>query len=491
MLEPTWIFAAVIVIALLLALDNWRATLLLVIPAGFLQDPLRKLAPGQPAYFLTLAASVFLLAFLSTWANGAPIRLSYLYGRDRRLERAWKVFLVLIVLQSLHTLLRYRSPIVFGLALANYLSPVGALLMGFLYAKDEQRVWRLLRLYLIFAVPCALTVYLSYWFGQDWDILKDIGSFVGREMIIYALDTVFHSYPGVFRVGEIAAWHAATASALLIMIGAKNRNPAARVAIALLVLALIGAVLLTGRRKMLMTLTLFVGFYAFFFAYFWGEMKRGTGLILVVALAATMWLAMQGDESNLFVRRGLTVFQEAGTRLSTAVDLFYSAIGREGLLGAGAGVAAQGTQYYASGADVGGAAESGIGRIVAELGLVGLGVSMWLLVAVSRYLSRLFRRVPRRLTSLTALMAGIAALVLANGATFMVATQLYGDLFILILLGLCTGFLFAGERLVGERLLYEATRRRAREARASVLAGNPTIPGPGFPAACGRHNING
>jgi len=107
-----------------------------------------------------------------------------------------------IALQAVHTLLRYRSPVVFGLGLANYLAPVAALMMGFLYASSEARAWRIIRLYLVFAVPCSLTVYLSYWFGRDWDILKDIGTFSGRQMVIYALDTVFYSYPGVFRVGE-------------------------------------------------------------------------------------------------------------------------------------------------------------------------------------------------------------------------------------------------------------------------------------------------
>jgi len=82
--DPTWILLAVLGIAILVALDDWRAGLLLVIPVGFLQDPLRKLAPGQPIYFLTMAAAVFLLAFASMWMSGIPVRLSYLHGRDRR-----------------------------------------------------------------------------------------------------------------------------------------------------------------------------------------------------------------------------------------------------------------------------------------------------------------------------------------------------------------------------------------------------------------------
>jgi hypothetical protein len=216
---------------------------------------------------------------------------------------------------------------------------------------------------------------------------------------------------------------------------------------------------------MLVALTLFVGFYAFFFTYFWAAMRRVTGVIVTIAVAGTVFVAAQGDDSSPFVRRGLTVFDEVDDRFTTAVDLFNAAISRQGLLGAGAGVAAQGTQYYGSGADVGGAAESGIGRIATELGLPGLAISVWLINAVARHLSRLFRRIPSQLSSLPTLMAGIAALVVANGATFMVATQLYGDLFILLLLGLCTGFLFAGEHLSHQQLIGEAVARYRHRQR--------------------------
>lgn len=449
--DPTWTYVAVLGVAALVALDNWRAGLLLVIPVGFLQDPLRKLAAGQPVFFLTMAAGVFAIVFATLWARGAPLRLSYIYGRDRGLRHAWVAFITVVVAQSAHTLFRYRSPIVCGLGLANYLAPMASLMAAFLYACDEARVWRFARLYAACAVPCCLTVYLSYWFGGDWDILKDIGAFSGREMLIYAFDTVFYSYPGIFRVGEIAAWHAATASAVLIILATNTRSPSTRAAFGLLVIALVGAVLLTGRRKMLMALTLFVASYASCFALFWGEMKRLTGFIVAVALAGTVVLFRAEDDANLYVRRGMTVFEEVDDRLTMALDLFDSALHRQGLFGAGAGVAAQGTQYYQPGAEIGGAAESGLGRIATELGLPGLVVGAWLLVSIVRHLTAVFRRIPRTCISLTPLMAGWASLVLANAATFLVATQLYGDLFILIFLGLCSGFLFAGERLVGQR----------------------------------------
>jgi hypothetical protein len=469
MLDPTLILVILAGVTLLVAFDNWRRGLLLVIPAGFLQDPLRKLTPGQPPYFLTLAAAVFVLAFFSMLTSGPRLRFAYLHGGDRRLERAWKGFLIVVALQSVHTLVRYGNPVVFGLGLANYLAPVAALIAGFLYPKDEERIWRFMRLYLIFAVPFCLTVYLSYWLGEDWDVLKDIGSFVGREMIIYSQDTVFYSHPGFFRVGEIAAWHAATASVILILFATRNKSPLARVLISLVVAALIGAIFLTGRRKMLTALSLFFGFYAFFLSYFWGQMRRAAAVAVLLALVGSVILnSQQDDSSELYVRRGLSVFGDASDRLTAAVGLMKSAFSRQGLFGAGAGVAAQGTQYFSSGVDVAGTAESGLGKVTTELGVPGLAVSAWLFVALGRHLARMFRHVPKRFTSLTVLMAGTAAFLLANGATFLVAMQLYGDLFILILMGLFGGFILASQRLAHQRLAYEARARRSYQDRAPV-----------------------
>ena len=47
---------------------------------------------------------------------------------------------------------------------------------------------------------------------------------------------------------------------------------------------------------------------------------------------------------------------------------------------------------------------------------------------------------------------GTAAFLLANVPTFLVATQIYGDMFVLVLLGMCSGIMFATPKLVFERM---------------------------------------
>jgi hypothetical protein len=53
------------------------------------------------------------------------------------------------------------------------------------------------------------------------------------------------------------------------------------------------------------------------------------------------------------------------------------------------------------------------------------------------------------------ILSALVSIIAANAATFFVAVQLYGDLFVLMLLGLWTGFLFAAERMVRQSLQAE------------------------------------
>jgi len=85
-----------------------------------------------------------------------------------------------------------------------------------------------------------------------------------------------------------------------------------------------------------------------------------------------------------------------------------------------------------------------------ELGLPGVIIIFWLGVAFALYISRaIFLSAQRFVPShVMPLMLGIAVILFVNVLTFSVATQVYGDIFILILLGLMAGFLFALPKLV-------------------------------------------
>ncbi|MBK8640015.1 MAG: hypothetical protein IPN92_17680 [Chromatiaceae bacterium] len=444
-----------------LTLGDWRRGLLAILVVAVLQDVFRKLTPGVPAYYLLWTTMTFGTVFATAFVGGAVRSLRPLYLYDPRLKVAWGLFFLVVLAQAGHALVRWGNPQVPVLGLLFYFGPVAALLLGVAFASTERRITAFLTAYVLIMTPAALTVYLSLEFSDQWPILRDIGSFVGSQLVIYDVGTALDSHPGLFRVGEIAAWHAATAAAILIMLATRRPSLTYRIIAGLLVVALVGAILLTGRRKMLMALTIFVAVQWALLAFLHKGVNRQTLTLLVLGVVGSFALTLldpqeRNSESDLYFERGVTVFGDVSGRFQTSLDLLRSAVSRSAGIGLGAGVSAQGTQYAGgvSGA-VGGAAEAGLGKIVIELGIPGALVILWLLYRIARRLWEGFRLLAQASESLSYYAASFAALLIANIATFTVATQVYGDHAILILLGLVAGMLFslamAGIELRAER----------------------------------------
>ena len=114
---------------------------------------------------------------------------------------------------------------------------------------------------------------------------------------------------------------------------------------------------------------------------------------------------------------------------------------------------------------LGGAGEGGLGKITAELGLPGLAIVLWFGVAAMRYGWHVLVFVSGRATEVARLAYGLVAFLVANLAVFFIATQLFGDLFVLIILGLVAGF-FVATPVLAER---EQSRRIAPRERAPSM----------------------
>ena len=113
-----------------------------------------------------------------------------------------------------------------------------------------------------------------------------------------------------------------------------------------------------------------------------------------------------------------------------------------GWLGGGLGVASQGAQHFGGGAEVfGGAGEGGLGKITAELGVPGLVIALWFGFAAVRYGWHVLMFVSQRSATVARLAYGLVAFLVANLAVFFVATQVFGDLFVLLAAGAGGGIL--------------------------------------------------
>jgi hypothetical protein len=131
------------------------------------------------------------------------------------------------------------------------------------------------------------------------------------------------------------------------------------------------------------------------------------------------------------------------------MDSFTYVIQQNGLLGAGAGLGSQGAQHFGGGSDVVGlAAEGGLGKVLAELGVLGVLLLCWLGIGLLRYSWAIVDFARRKDPQASKLAFGLISLVVANGVVFAIAHQAFGDPFILIVLGFMVGFLLAVPRIL-------------------------------------------
>jgi hypothetical protein len=452
--------ALVLLPALAAAFRNWRHGLFACVVVAILQDPLRKLTPGEPVYYILLTGVVLGAAFLAAWGR-VPLDPNRIAGWRRHLSAPFNLFLLLLAAQAANAYLQFGSPILVGIGLLSYLAPLPALVLGYQYAKRGgiRGIERWLWFYLVVVFLALISVYLEY-AGFNSPVFGEVGP--GIAIYDRNLGLYIEANCGLFRASEVAAWHAGTAACILFLVGTERRLTIPRILIAFVLLGfLVGIGLLTGRRKMLVEVSIFLSVYFFLMAMF---RKGGHKLAIVAVLfGVSSYIAAVGllepdpaekryhtryqqQESYLsYVERGKTVIEDIPERLAgLGIRPVEWAVSQFGLFGAGLGTASQGAQHFGGGAEVfGGAGEGGLGKITMELGVPGLLLVAWLAVAMVRHIWRVLTFVSARSARLARLSYGFFALLVANGAVFSVATQVFGDVFVLLVLGLTLGFLLA------------------------------------------------
>lgn len=480
----TEILLMLVAFAALLAFTNWRWGLSLFLVAGVLQDPARKLVPGQPVYFVLLAGVVFGAAWLGAGLSRVRLGPAAMEGWRRHMGTPFALFVALVLLQAFHSYARFGSVQMTGIGLMVWLAPVFAVVLAYQFAvrRGLPALRRWMKLYVVLALLALSGVYLQYE-GVEWPVLGE----VGKGLTIYDVGTVLKAYSGFFRSSEIAAWHTATAAALLFILFTGRRLNFLRLLAALALIGVLVALgILTGRRKMLVEVVIFLSLYFFLVAWFQRGAHRLAVGLAVVGLAG--WFAVVGfvdpdpgerpDTANYqlapgerykgYAVRGSTVFQDAPERFSQlGVRPIAFIVERAGWMGAGVGSASQGVASDEAAALNRGAAEGGLGKITLELGVPGLLLVLWLFWALARYV-RAALAVTVQLSRPHARVAfALVALLAAKVASFSVAAQAYSDIFILLLLGSFTGFVLAMPVMARKAL---AAREAAQAERAALLA---------------------
>jgi hypothetical protein len=481
-----------VMLAGLLTLLDWRKGLIMCVLLGVAQDPLRKLAPGQPIYYVILVGIVFGIAWLRAALVGVPLSPSVILGWKQNLKVPFSLFVFLVLAQAMHSFARYDSVLMPSIGLLVWLAPIPAVLLAYQFAARRGllaiRSWMLF--YIVVALVSLSGVYLEYQ-GFEWRTLGEIG----EGQIIYDVGTVLKAYSGFYRASEIAAWHAAAIACFIFMLSVGKKPTVARVLIGLMLIGLLVSLgILTGRRKMLVEITVFISVYLFLVAW----LQRGTArLAMAVLLAGAIgYIGIVGfvapdlvqrsasktvhmenaQRIEGYAARGQSVFADLPARVNElGVQPVMWALDRFGWLGAGLGTGSQGTNAIAEANNIDrGAAEGGLGKITMELGIPGLMMAVWLVIALAKHLYRQLKVVARLSPQHARMAYGMTAFLIANAATFSVATQAYSDLFILLILGWCLGFLLAMPVLTAKG---DGLRRRAKQPLPRLAPMGSAVPG--------------
>ena len=465
----------------LVAFTKWRQGFYLATIVAFLQDPARKLTEEEPAYFIVFTGLVFGAALIGAIHSNAPIGLRHISNWRRFLRTPFMLLMLVIAAQAFQSLARYDGLLIPVLGVVNYTAPFFALALAHAIAKGGtiQRLRSFLRFYVVCAVAALTTVYLQT-LGWETPVLGEVG--VGIR--IYDLGTVLTAYSGTFRASEIAAWHSATCACVILLLVTEGRPTPARLVLALALIAIVLSVgIMTGRRKLLVVFALFVASYVALLALLWRPARSIAFSAVIVGVLAYLVvfagfgaspseLADRSSEYQLYVQRVSGVFGDVPDRfIELGVAPITWAYNHFGLLGGGIGIGTQGVQYITEIGGHIGAAEGGLGKIMLELGLPGLLAIGALGMAFMRHIWTLLADLPRRSERATRFACGLTAILVANGASFSVATQAYGDIFILLFLGTCLGALLAMPALA-ERERGEQAHRFMRRLPVRSRAGH-------------------
>lgn len=475
--------AALMLVAIAVVTLKWRTGLLVCVVVAMLQDPLRKLAPGKPVIYVGLVGIVFAAAWLGAWVSRVRLNPSVIHGWKRDLQLPFTLFCILLVVQSLHAIVRWSNPYLPAIGAIFYLAPIAAVIFAHQFAVrvGTRGVSLFMWLYVGLALVWFFSIYLEF-SGIKSPVLGEVG--VGQ--IIYDQGLNVRANSGLFRASEIAAWHVATASCFLfILVNGRKLSVPKMIGVALIVVFLVTIGTLTGRRKMLVQVVIFGSTYLFLFAWFLkGKARLAVISIIAGVVSFAFVLAVMGpdrgdktfdavdkqlgktDQFEAWKNRGLGVFKDIPDRF---VLLGYKpvvwAIDGFGWFGAGLGTASQGSQYFGGGAEkFGGAGEGGLGKVTMDLGVPGLVIFGWLAVTVVRLIRQRLFALSRASRPHATLAFGLVAFLVSNAAAFSIATQAFGDVFILLILGLCTGFVLALPAVAAREITEQMAATRQPEA---------------------------
>jgi hypothetical protein len=421
-----------------LMLDRKKGIYFIII-AGFIQDPIRKLIEGAPIMLSVLSAvTLFAVYFRNmTTRERSPLLLA-VYPQ---LRRPLSVFAFVIIAQALNAYVNTGSMTIAAIGVVMYFSPIPAVVLFYEFAESYENIKKIVSFYIAMTLLYMASLWVE-WYGVDWRVL---GTF-GKDWFAFYGDVSIKMLSGLFRSPEIAAWHGATAGIFAFAIfWQKGRRQEKRHLLLFIVCFL--TLFLTGRRKGIGTIFIFGGIYIWFLFWLGVPGKKrlfGAFILLVVIFSGLFMVSEVEDDTNQFAPyflRGQSAFRDTPNRLDTVLGNIAYVWRESGIFGQGAGYFNQATQNFLEFEKKAKYAEMGFAKILGELGLPGAIVLLWFGVAWYRSLRERLKAVlsqeGRRYAAL------LLSLLLANITAFFFSALVFGDPFVLTMMGMIVGMLMA------------------------------------------------
>jgi len=159
----TIVFAAILLLAIMIALMNWRHGWFAAVACGVLQDPFRKLTPGTPAIMTMSVVAVYGLILLAASATLYRNRRDFAL-RFPNIYSAGTLVLVFLLLAAM------RGVATFGIAMWKvpllsfiiYTLPIPAVLLGYSWLTREEQLVNFFKFYSVLTSIAMIGTPLEY-----------------------------------------------------------------------------------------------------------------------------------------------------------------------------------------------------------------------------------------------------------------------------------------------------------------------------------------
>lgn len=433
----TVVFAAIVLLAIMIALMNWRHGWVAAIVCGVLQDPFRKLTPGTPPLMSMSVVVVYGVILLVAASTLVRSRRDFMLRFPNVYNAAFivMIFLIAAALRGVATfgISLWKVPAV---SLAIYSIPIPAVLLGYTWLKKEQQLVDFFRFYAVLTSTALIGTPLEY-LGVKWSALGMVAMPWGYIRHLPGIQIRVLS--GFYRAPDIMGWHASMLTIIAIIMAMRAR--VLTKAWPWILVAAWGFLncLISGRRKAIYMVA------AFALVFFWRYVKRLTSAqlssILVVgcALTGVVYFLGSSETSSVYTRGAMTSSTEIFGRLEGGAQ---TSVQQHGILGAGLGAATQGVRHVTGSEYDMGWQEGGMAKLVVELGVPGLFAIVLFGWALFRMMLRISSVGDLEGTS-QILRVGLFAIVAANALNFLASAQAYSDPVLTLSSAFYVGCLFA------------------------------------------------